>query len=118
MLCSKTTKAIREVILIVVSKKLRDSAKGRQCTLRLSVCNFNTETTVLAHLPIGLSKGMGIKGNDNHACFACSSCHDLLDGRTKGFVSEKDMLRALYETQTIWIEEGLITIEGFSVSWR
>ncbi len=101
--------------MIVVSKKLRDSAKGRQCTLRLQGCNFNTETTVLAHLPIGLSKGMGIKCNDNHACFACSSCHTIIDKQVKGYFTEKDLLRALYETQSIWIQEGLMIIDGFKL---
>ncbi len=53
-----------------------------------------------------------MKGHDHMAVFACSSCHDLLDGRAPGEVDWKDILRALDETQTIWIQEGLMTIKG------
>ena len=45
----------------VISQKLRDSARGQDCTLRLpGICNFDSATTVLAHLPCG-QKGMGMK---------------------------------------------------------
>lgn len=95
----------------VESKKLRASARGQDCTLRLpGVCNGNPETTVLAHLPCG-KKGMGMKSPDNMACFACSSCHDLLDGRAKGEIDWRDVLRALAETQSYWLREGLMTIK-------
>lgn len=94
------------------STKLRKSAKGQDCTLRMpGTCNFNPETTVLAHLPCG-QKGMGIKSPDNMAVFACSSCHDKLDARSG--VTEidwRDVLRALAETQAHWIDSGLITIK-------
>lgn len=93
------------------SKKLRDSARGQECTLRIpGVCNFNPETTVLAHLACG-QKGMGLKSPDNMAVFACS-CHDLLDGRRQGELDQRDVLRALGETQAIWISQGLMTIKG------
>lgn len=96
----------------VISQKLRDSARGKDCTLRIpGVCNFNPETTVLAHLPCG-QKGMGMKGPDLVAVFACSACHDLLDGRTLGEVAADDLLRALAETQMTWIAEGHIKIAG------
>ncbi len=36
----------------VVSKKVRDSARGQDCTVRIpGTCNFDPATTVLAHLP-------------------------------------------------------------------
>ena len=96
----------------IVSQKLRDSARGRDCTLRLpGVCNFNPETTVLAHLPCG-QKGMGMKGPDLIAVFACSSCHDLVDGRTAGEVAAADLLRALAETQLTWLSEGAVKVQG------
>lgn len=98
----------------IVSKKLRDSARGQSCTLRLpGVCNFDPETTVLAHLPCG-QKGMGMKGPDMIAVFACSACHDRLDARTSAApaVTGADMLRALAETQLIWIRDGLLTVKG------
>lgn len=98
----------------VISQKLRDSAKGKDCTLRIpGVCSFNPETTVLAHLPCG-HRGTGIKGPDMIAVFACSACHDRIDARTSTApaVTASDLLRALAETQMQWIESGLITIKG------
>lgn len=94
------------------SNKLRMSARGKDCALRIpGVCNFNHETTVLAHLPCGM-KGMGMKSPDNMAVFACSSCHDRLDSRSNGeAIDWHDVLRALAETQTFWISEGLISIK-------
>lgn len=96
----------------VESKKLRASARGQDCTLRLpGVCNGNPETTVLAHLPCG-KKGMGMKSPDNMACFACSACHDAIDGRRRDVeVEGADLLRALAETQEHWIGQGLMIIK-------
>jgi hypothetical protein len=97
----------------VISQKLRDSARGQDCTLRIpGVCSFDSSTTVLAHLPCG-QKGMGIKGPDMIAVFACSACHDRLDWRMKGGdIDGLDMLRALAETQLKWLAMGLMTIKG------
>lgn len=94
----------------IISKKLRDSARGRNCTLRLSVCNGNPETTVLAHLPCG-HKGIGMKGPDMIACFACSNCHAFIDGAQRWEVSAYDYLRAIAETQMAWIEDGLMVLK-------
>lgn len=63
---------------------IRKSAKGEECTVNLpmGVCNFNTETTVLAHSnSLADGKGMGLKAPDTRAAYTCSSCHDVLDGR-------------------------------------
>lgn len=97
---------------MIKSKKLRDSARGRDCELRLiGTCNNNNETTVLAH--IGHDIGTSIKCNDTMAVFACSSCHDVIDGRVS-YDSianpniEEDKLRALEATQSYWINEGLL----------
>ncbi|PCI54203.1 MAG: hypothetical protein COB36_10965 [Alphaproteobacteria bacterium] len=66
----------------IVCKKARNSARGEDCTFNiLEVCNFNSETTVLCHLPDG-AKGMGMKSCDlTSAAYGCSSCHDVVDGR-------------------------------------
>lgn len=98
----------------VVSNKLRESARGQDCALRIpGVCNFDSSTTVLAHLPCG-QKGMGMKGPDVMAVFACSACHDRIDARTSSApaVTGADMLRALAETQLKWIDMGLLTVKG------
>lgn len=96
----------------VVSQKLRDFARGQDCTLRISgVCNFNPETTVLAHLPCG-HKGVGMKSPDQMAVHACSNCHAFIDGPRRWEVSAFDYLRSLAETQLRVIEAGLMSIKG------
>lgn len=92
----------------VVSKKIRNSAKGRDCTLRLiGVCNFNPETTVLAH--IGYDRGIATKCSDNMAVYACSSCHEAIDSKGRAAFAA-DKLRALEETQSILMGLNLIEV--------
>ena len=100
----------------VRSQKLRDSAKGESCTLRLpNVCNGNPDTTVLAHLPFG-GRGMALKASDDHAAYACSACHGVLDRRTRGSVDLAELyeccLRGLAETHERMRDKGLISIKG------
>lgn len=58
--------------------KITKSARGEACSVRLPhICNFNEETTVFAHLGVGTSK----RAHDLNGCYACSSCHDAIDGR-------------------------------------
>ena len=62
---------------------LRKEAKGRGCMVRLpGICNFNSETVVLAHIRVMGVSGMGLKSPDLLGAWACSACHDELDGRT------------------------------------
>ena len=95
--------------------KLRKSAEGRECQIRIpGVCSGNPETTVLCHLPGG---GMGLKQPDLFAAFGCSDCHDVVDGRTA--IHRQDWKSKVYEyhlegvirTQQIWLSEGLIKCE-------
>lgn len=65
-----------------VSTPIRRAARGKDCTLRLAVCNFDPDTTVLCHSNfLSDGKGMGLKAPDTAAAFCCSACHDVLDGR-------------------------------------
>ena len=97
----------------VASKAIRDSARDQDCTLRIpGTCNFNPATTVLAHVPCG-QRGIGIKGPDVIAVYACSACHDALDKRIYGGeVDGWNVIRALAETQLKLIELGLIKVKG------
>ena len=95
----------------VVSKQLRNSARGQSCSLRITRCAPD-ETVVLCHLPIKGFGGMGMKTPDHLAVFGCDHCHAVLDGRAQGDYTEADLLRALAETQMIWLEMGLITVKG------
>ena len=65
------------------STPARRAARGRDCTLMLlGVCNRDSATTVLCHSNrLADGKGMGLKAPDSAACFGCSDCHDVLDGR-------------------------------------
>ncbi|HFG2023352.1 TPA: nuclease domain-containing protein [Vibrio cholerae] len=93
--------------MLVRSKKIMQSARGKQCTLRLvGICNFNPETTVAAH--VGVRRGMGIKCGDNMVVYACSDCHAEIDSSSRESYAA-DKLRAVEETQEILVEEGLFT---------
>lgn len=81
------------------SDKWRQSARGKNCTLRLCGCNGDTETTVLAHLRMFGWGGMGSKPHDFLAVYACQHCHDILDRRDASApIGFDDILRALGET--------------------
>ena len=92
--------------------KIRKSAQGEDCSLRLGVCS-SPETVILAH--IGRNRGMGIKCADYFAVYACSSCHDVIDNRVLssivGFNKERELLRALEETQGKLINKGLLCLK-------
>ncbi|WP_154899097.1 DUF1364 domain-containing protein [Serratia ficaria] len=94
------------------SKALRDSARARYCTLQIpGICNGNPETTVLCHLPCS-THGMGYKSDDYWAVFGCSSCHDVIDGRTH-FVwqqgeKEEILYYALHRTLSFWFFDEII----------
>ena len=62
---------------------IRRAAEGEDCTILIpGVCNGDPATTVLCHSNrLTDGKGMGLKAPDTAACFGCSSCHDVLDGR-------------------------------------
>lgn len=95
--------------------KYTKSAQGQQCQVRIpGVCNFNPETTVLAHLNGG---GMGMKHADIHGAYCCSACHDALDGRTNRHKINMSMgelrlahLNGVIRTQEIMIKEGILKL--------
>ena len=94
--------------------KIRKSAQGEECSLRLDCCNYNTDTTVFAHISIKGNSGIGTKPIDLHGVYACSDCHDAIDGRVKGVqFSDSDKLRAMIETQGKLVKKGLVTFETF-----
>jgi hypothetical protein len=73
---------------------LRKEAKGRGCMVRLpGICNFNSETVVLAHIRLAGVSGMGMKSPDLLGAWACNACHDEIDGRTHKSGLSRDELR-------------------------
>lgn len=92
---------------MIKSKKIRESARGEDCTLRLGNCSSN-ETVVLCH--VGRRRGMGIKCSDNMAVYGCHNCHSEIDSKPKSYYAE-DLMRALEETQEKLIDKGLLVFK-------
>ncbi|MGP3134015.1 DUF1364 domain-containing protein [Serratia nematodiphila] len=90
--------------------KLTKEARGRECQVRIpGVCNFNPETTVLAHYRLAGTCGTAIKPDDKQAAWACSACHDEVDRRTR-FIDANDArlmhAEGVMRTQEILRKEG------------
>ena len=78
-----------------LEKRLRELARGKPCLLRIpGICNYDPETTVLAHVRIA-GTGMGRKPHDLAGIWACSACHDVLDGRSKHDQYTRTEVRAM-----------------------
>tara|TARA_R100000951_G_C2571544_1_gene158910 strand:+ start:51 stop:338 length:288 start_codon:yes stop_codon:yes gene_type:complete len=94
----------------MAKKTIRNSARGEDCSLRLQ-CS-SPETVILAH--IGRNRGMAIKCGDHFAVYACSNCHDIIDGRVNSSFGKLELdgekLRALEETQGKLINKGLLNV--------
>lgn len=97
----------------VVSQRLRDSARGQECTFAIpGHCNHDRATVVLCHLSSDV-KGMGNKSDDFHAAFGCVACHEAIDQHRLTRADELyHSFRALQRTQRIWLEQGLLVITG------
>ncbi len=101
------------------SKKLRDSARGQECTMCIpGICNGDPSTTVWAHSNMGIhGKGKGIKATDWAGAFMCSDCHSRYDGRANGSRYSKEEIRdmfwvAMSRSWQILIDMGIIKVEG------
>ncbi|WJV61024.1 DUF1364 domain-containing protein [Pectobacteriaceae bacterium C52] len=88
----------------------KKEACGRDCQIRIpGVCNFNSETTVLAHYRFAGTCGTGIKPDDIQGAWACSACHDEIDRRTHHINTETARLyhaEGVMRTQYILRKEG------------
>jgi hypothetical protein len=83
---------------------LRKFARDKPCQVRApGICNFNPETTVLAHIRRGGVAGVGQKPADIIGVHACSNCHDLIDGRRPHTINDLDgiILDALCRTLAV-----------------
>lgn len=98
----------------------RKSAKGMPCTLRYPGCypGPDNEQVQLCHLRMFGGGGMGLKPWDGEAVFACTHCHDLLDGRTH-LIPElaheftwESVARALVETHRLQHHAGVLFYKG------
>ena len=57
---------------------------------------------------------MGTKHLDIHGAYACSACHDAVDGRTKTYLNKekRDLyhLEGVIRTQQIMVKEGILIL--------
>lgn len=93
--------------------KIRKSAQGKECLVRLEgVCNYDPETTVCAHISRKGLSGMGQKTIDLCSVRACSNCHDVIDGRSPsemcGSKLDSRILDAICRTLIEYQKEGLL----------
>jgi hypothetical protein len=88
--------------------RITESARMRSCTMRLFGCRNARETTVFAHAP-SIYKGTGIKSPDFWGAYSCFYCHSILDGNETA-EHDSDWLRAIFETQQILFDKGLLSV--------
>lgn len=97
----------------IVSKKLRDSARGRECQVRIpGVCCGDPDTTVLAHYRMAGLCGVGGKPVDLVGAWTCRTCHDACDGRMKTEYTRDELrlmhLEGVMRTIDILVREGRV----------
>lgn len=97
-----------------LEKRIRASAEGEECTLRLeTVCNGNPLTTVYCHSNLlEDGKGMGLKAKSG--CYGCFNCHNVIDFRAPrpSWMSYEEMIeefkRACEETRQRLKAKGIL----------
>lgn len=96
-------------------QKIRDSARGENCTVQSPWCNNNPETVVLCHWAEPGEKGLGTKPDDTSAFYGCSDCHDWIDGRVNHgkqrlMIPDKPwyVFRAMRRTWALLIRSGVL----------
>ena len=94
--------------------KYTRSAKGQPCQIRIpGFCRPGpeNETVVAAHLN---GAGMGLKASNIHIAYACSACHDVVDGRTQTdfprVLLDYYHLQGVIRTQTLMIENKILIL--------
>lgn len=106
---------------MIRSNAIRDSARAEPCTMCVpGVCNHDVATTVFAHLRHLGGGGTALKPCDIAGVYACSACHDWLDGRKfdarpySQFQADRNFYaaRALVRTVERLFEKGLIFVKG------
>ncbi len=103
---AKAESLARYKSLFLTQQGLRNLARRKPCMMRLNRCNGDPETTVLAHIRRD-NVGMSTKGIDLFGVWACSTCHDMIDGRCNAGekATDAEILRGIARTQTAIMEE-------------
>ena len=64
------------------NKKIRDSARGKECLMNLPGCCGGTESTIWSHYRGEAGgKGMALKADDLCGAYACTHCDAVFDGQ-------------------------------------
>lgn len=85
---------------------LKKLARGQECQVRIpGVCNFNSETTVLAHIRMPGITGTGMKAPDLLGAWCCLACHQATESNPS---MRGDFLEGVARTQNKLIEMGVI----------
>lgn len=92
--------------------KIRKSAKGEQCLIRIpGHCNYDPATVVLCHIG---GAGLALKSPDMHGAYGCSDCHNVIDGRVPTKHSKTDVklwfFEGIFRTQLELLKKGLINV--------
>lgn len=96
------------------SKRLRDSARGKDCTILSPWCQNRTETVVWCHSPFQEhGKGIGCKAHDIAGCYGCFECHTYLDTLSKQEGASRDerlllFYRAMSRSLIVACLEGVL----------
>jgi hypothetical protein len=90
------------------------SAKDKPCSARIpGVCNHDNSTTVWCHInSMRWGAGRGYKSPNIIGLYACSACHDVIDGRVKTD-HDKDFIKTCayeghLESLYLMVKEGII----------
>jgi hypothetical protein len=82
---------------VMAQDALTKLARGSECMVRIpSVCNFDSSTTVLAHLNMVGISGRGIKSPSLLGAHACSECHRCIDSNGSTHGLERDYVRLAF----------------------
>lgn len=87
--------------------KYTKAARGKDCLVRLPGCTNNTDTTVLAHYRLAGTCGVGMKPNNLQGAWACSYCHDAVDGRVDTGMP-RDLIRLYHAEGVLRTVDALI----------
>ena len=97
------------------SRPLLDLAKDMDCKARIpNVCNWDSRTTISAHLPEAL--GTGHKQADWRIAWCCSACHDVIDRRVSSPFTRSQLMvfweHAHNQTMDEIFEREWLTVAG------
>lgn len=91
------------------SKKIRDSAEGEPCLLRVAPKCSGRDTVVFCHAPSPY-KGTATKSDDTWGAYGCYNCHEYTEANRNDPEVLRAWLRAIPVTQKRLYQKGLIQI--------